>query len=191
MTQFEKDTARERVRNYIEDNISTAFKWAESDVRIIGQLMQYEGTPRMVNEFAKVADKLTDYSYWYILSTIWVSYTGLSDLALWRHLFSSRRPNKAISLMKPDELKELAALPSKVWIYRAKRPGETDWIAYTLSLETACRFAVERKVDEIHQYQVKKRDILALFLRREESEVICLDKTRVKPVRVIQIVKGV
>lgn len=103
-----------------------------------------------------VANELSDYAYWFMLSTLWVSYSGFSDLELWKELFSSNRPNKSISLMKPDELSALKKLPNKITVYRAHRQKETDWIAYTLDKNIADRFARERGTSEITAYKVKK-----------------------------------
>jgi hypothetical protein len=63
--------------------------------------------------------------------------------------------------------------------YRAHRPGETDWISYTTTAQIAARFAVERAVFEVAEYGVPKSEILALFLRRGECELLVLDKSKV------------
>ena len=74
-----------------------------------------------------------------------------------------------------------------ITVYRAKRPGEKQWIAYTLDLEIAKRFAKERNVNIITKYEVKKRDVLALFLRRGEKEIIVLDETKPKFIEEIEV----
>ena len=89
--------------------------------------------------------------------------------------------------MKPSEVQAYERLPYFVTIYRAHRTHETDWIAYTLDENIAKRFANERNVGHYSKYKVKKRDILALFLRRGEQEVIVLDKGKVRFVEVIDI----
>jgi hypothetical protein len=89
--------------------------------------------------------------------------------------------------MKPSELKEYNYLPHIVTIYRAKRKEEKQWIAYTLDLEIAKRFAKDRKVDKVTKYEVKKNDILALFLRRGEKEIIVLDEKNVKFIEEIEV----
>lgn len=149
-----------------------------------------EETPEAVKYFDEVCDGLTDDAYWFFLSTIWVSYTGFSDLNLWKRLFSSTRRKRKQCIMKPSELKVFEYLPHLITIYRAHRPGEKDWIAYTLNIDTALRFASERNVNQITEYKVKKRDVLALFLRRGENEIIVLDKSKVEFVRDIEIVNS-
>lgn len=156
-------------------DISSAFRPSVKDSAIAETLIKLEGTPRAIEYFATKCDQLTDYSYWFFLGTLWVSYTGWSDLQLWRRLFACKRPSRAVSLMKPSELAALKELPNRITAYRAPRPGEQDWISYTLSLDTASLFALKRRSVEIVRYQIRKGDVLALFLRRGESELIVLD----------------
>lgn len=151
------------------------------------EILKYEGTPNAIKVFNEHAHKLDDYSYWFFLSTCWVSYTGWSDLHMWKELFGSDRPKRKDCVMKPSEVRRYDFLPPKVTIYRAHRPNEEDWIAYTLDLEIAKRFAAERGVTEIKQYLVNRKDILALFLRRGEQEVIVLDKTKIIYQQTIQL----
>src|SRR5206468_2126860 len=105
-----------------------------------------------------------------------------------KELFSSTRQKRETGLMKPSELRAFRVLPDTLTVYRAHRPGETDWIAYTLDAETAARFTVERGVSEVTAYEVDKIDVLALFLRRGESEVLILDRTRPRLMRRIEVV---
>lgn len=174
-----------------KSNISTAFKFLNTDSKIIENILEYEGTPEAILRFDELSEQLSDYAYWFVLSTLWVSYTGHTELQRWKRLFSSSRANKSISLMKPDELSELKKLPNKILAYRVHRRNETDWIAYTLDFNTAVRFAKEREVNEITVYKIKKNNVLSLFLRRGEFEVLVLDKERVKQVRTIAIDESV
>ncbi|RDY70363.1 hypothetical protein DXT76_13590 [Halobacillus trueperi] len=142
-------------------------------------LVEREATPQAVLYFDEMKEGLHDYDYWFFLSTIWVSYSGWSDLNLWKKLFSSNRPNKKTSIMKPSELKAFRKMPNMILAYRAHRPNETDWISYTLEKQTAERFARERGVTSIHRYLIKKSDVCALFLRRGEDEILVIDKDKV------------
>ncbi|GBF34124.1 prophage Lp2 protein 22 [Desulfocucumis palustris] len=65
-------------------------------------------------------------------------------------------------------------------VYRAHRYEEKDWISYTLDQAIATRFARERKVNEISLYRLRRRDVIALFLRRGEQEIIMLQTERAK-----------
>lgn len=161
------------------NDISTQFKWNLYDATIARKLIEMEETPEAIKYFSENCDELTDYAYWFFLSTLWVSYSGFSQLELWKELFSSSRPKKMKSIMKPSELTAFERLSWFITIYRAHRQGENDCIAYTLNKDIAFRFARERGVNSIKEYKVKKNDITALFLRREEEEVIVLDRKKV------------
>lgn len=169
-------------------DVSPVFRYNRQDHQIIEELLALEGSPQAIVRFSQVCCQLTDYAYWFVLGTLWVNYSGHSDLNLWRRLFASRRPNRELSLMKPSELKILRALSDKLTAYRAHRPDETDWIAYTLDPVIAGRFARERVVDRVTEYRIRKRDVAALFLRRGEVEVICLDPMRAKRLGAIPVV---
>ncbi len=158
-------------------NVSAAFKPGHAeDSRMCRALLEREGTPAAIQFFAENHKGLTSYCYWFLLSTCWVSYTGHSNLGQWRELFSSPRKQREISIMKPDELTAFRELPDVVVAYRAHRRGETDWISYTLNSTTAARFARERGTRSFAIYHIDKSDILALFTRRGEDEIIVLDR---------------
>ena len=171
----------------MKNDISTAFKWQEGDAAFAREILKYEGTPEAIKYFEKRSEQLSDYAYWFFLSTLWVSYSGQSDINIWRELLSSNRPNKSVSIMKPSELKALGELPSKVTAFRAHRANERDWISYTLDANVAGFFSSERGTSEIKEYRIRKRDITALLLRRGEKEIIVLDKDAAKYVRTIEI----
>lgn len=160
----------------------------DEEQRIIQRILKFAETPRAITEFDRKAHRLSDYWYWFTLSTLWVSYTGWSALDTWRKLLSSDRANRATSLMKPDEYRCFQALPDEVTVYRAHRPGETDWIAYTLNPQIAARFARERGVSQITEYTLPRTAILALFLRRGEYEVLSLDRAAARKARDVLVI---
>lgn len=169
-------------------NISKDWKGSTRvERRIIQKIIKLEKTPKAIQYFAEKSSRLGDYWYWFMLGTLWVSYTEYTDLNLWRGLFQSKRPNRSTSLMKPDELESLNAFPEKFGIFRAHRKGETDWLSYTIFLETAIRFAAQYKPDYIAAYTLNKSDVSAYFTRRGEFEVLCLDKSRAQFVRNIPV----
>lgn len=165
----------------IDPDISPDFVWHAEDARIAAQLVDREATPQAIRFFARHHRHLSDYGYWFLLGSLWVSYSGWSDLALWRRLLCSDRPHRDTSLMKPSEMQVFRALPETLTVYRAHRPSETDWIAYTLDRRVAERLATERR-GPIRTYQVAKADVVALFLRRGEQEVLVLDPRSAAPV---------
>lgn len=158
-------------------NISPQFKRNVLDAVYTEQIVQIDYKPDRIRYFAKIGEQLSDYAYWFLLGTLWVEYSGWSDLALWQRLFSSARPTRADSLMKPDELRAYRRLPETLTVYRAHRPNENDWIAYTLDPETAKIFAWKRGVSRFAEYQLPKSAVVSLFLRRGEKEVICVDRS--------------
>jgi hypothetical protein len=168
------------------NDVSPQFKLNFRDSKFIKNLISLKETPKAIGYFDKNKHKASDYAYWFGLSTLWVSYTGYSDIKVWRKLFSSSRKNKLQSIMKPSELFEYQNLPQEVIAYRAKRVGETEWLAYTLNTKVAGRMAKARGVNMIYQYSINKRDITALFLRREEFEVIVTDQSKPKLLQVLQ-----
>lgn len=177
-TPLQNFSARaDQARRNIEQDISPNFaRYSDYDKWVGRHLIKHDKSPEAIRFFARHHKELTSYAYWFYLSTLWVSYTGWSDLSLWKQLFSSPRKNRKTSLMKPSEVAALAHLPEVACVYRAHRPEETDWIAYTLSFEKACEFAARRRSPVIRRYDVDKEDILALFLRRGEFEVLVLDR---------------
>lgn len=172
---------------FVARDVSPKFRPNAFDSRLAMELMTMEGTPQAILHFAEHANELSAYGYWFLLSTLWVSYSGHSDLGLWRRLFSANRPHRAASIMKPSELTALTALPAALTVFRAHRPGETDWLSYTLSLPVAERFARERQVREVCEYNVEKSDVLALFTRRAGAEVLVLDPARARRTIVLEV----
>jgi len=160
-------------------NVSPDFftNFKKIDNIFIDNILKHEGTGQAVVEFNKIKQHLSNYSYWFLLSTLWVSYSGWSDIELWKELFNSSRDLKQSSLMKPDELKAFKNLPYFIIAYRAHRPSEQDYIAYTMNIDIAKKLNLTRK-GEIKKYKIKKKDITALFLRRGESEIILLNKNK-------------
>ncbi|WP_391560630.1 hypothetical protein [Robertmurraya sp.] len=169
-------------------DVSPNFTYNKIDAEIGTNLLKYEATPNAVIYFSEQCRHLTNYAYWFYLSTIWVSYSGHSDLQLWKKLFRASRPKRANSIMKPSELEVFKKLPKYIMAYRAQRPGETDWISYTLDLHIAARFARERGVNEVVEYQLRKTDVIALFLRRGEQELLMLDPIKAKRIGSVDVI---
>jgi len=91
-------------------DISPDFQWNKKDWQTIQKVLPHEATPEAVRAFARYAYRLSDYGYWFLLSTLWVSYTGWSDLELWKQLFSSSGGSRTTSIMKPSELNVFRSL---------------------------------------------------------------------------------
>lgn len=172
------------MNEFDQKDISKYFRWNIADDTVARALIKREGTPEALTYFKDHCESLTDYGYWYMLSTLWVSYTGFTDLADWKEAFSSKRRHRADCIMKPSELRALNTLPYVITAYRAHRKGETDWLSYTTDLEKAMKFATQRSVHEVKEYRIRKKDVLAYFTRRNENELLVLDKEKPEYVRV-------
>ena len=168
-------------------DVSSSFVWNPVDALIGVEIAQHDGKPQAMKIFCEKSHRLTDYAYWFFLSTLWVSEPAGVALETWKRLYGSTRPDRANSIMKPSELRALRLLPETITAYRAHRPGERDWISYTTNIHTAVLFAARHRVLEIDEYRIKKADVLAYFLRRGEYEIILLDRSKAEPVRTIHI----
>lgn len=161
-----------------DHDVSPLFATAPpTDGPLVEKVCEFEGTEGALVAFRAVAADLSDFSFWCVLGSLWVAADGPTDFAEWRALFSTRRKNRAPALMKPSELRALGDLPQRVTGYRVRRPG--DWLSLTLDLDFARQLAAE--VDgEVEAYSVPRRDVLALFTRRGEAEVVVLDRSRAR-----------
>lgn len=175
------------VKEMSNKDISPYFVFNYYDAQVSKKLLKYEGTPDAIKYFKSVCHGLTDYGYWFILSTLWVSCTDGINIDLWKELFSSERMKRKKSIMKPSELKRFEQLPWHITAYRVHRENETDWIAYTINFNSALKFANIRGVNKISEYVIDKRHVIALFLRRGESEIIMLNKSKAKFIKNIDI----
>ena len=169
-------------------DISPDFQPHRASTVVVSRIVKKAKTPQAIKAFADECHKLSDYWYWFVLGTLWVDYTGWSDLQLWKHLFSSNRPNRASSLMKPSELHVFNQLPDVITAARVHRPGEDDWISYTISGDAAKRFASKRQAGAIDLYEFKRSDALCLFTRRCESELLVIDRRLAMHVRSIPVI---
>ena len=175
----------------MNENVSTAFRLSEEDAEIAKHLSVYgnDRSSEAIRYFTTHCGNLTNYGYWFLLSTLWVWAGDVnSNLDLWRNLFSSDRPDKKISLMKPDELREFKGLPNKVTVYRAMIPNKCDGISYTTSVETAFRFARRHISQFILTGRIKKHDIAALFTRRGENEILILNRKLIHGLKRVPVI---
>lgn len=156
----------------------------DSEREVIEQMLPLQETPYAILMFNELQEFLGDYWYWFVLGTLWVSYSGWSDLELWKRLFRADRKQRATSLMKPSEWEAFKKLPDRFTAYRSHRPDETDWISYTLDRELADRWTIERG-GLTQAYTLKREYCLALFLRRDEKEILMLDPRKAKKIEQI------
>lgn len=174
-------------------DISSDFKFNYYDAKVAKKIVRLmdikQDASNAIKCFCKNKKKLSDYGYWFFLSTMWVKNTDNTNINLWIKLFSSNRDNRLTSIMKPSELIEFRKLPERISVYRA-HGTESNWISYSLDYMVAVKFALRKGVREIKEYECFRRDVLALFLRRNEKEIIVLDKNKVRYVSTIRIEKN-
>lgn len=168
-------------------DISPDFEYNFRDAKLIKKILKQGELGSGIKEFCAHEKKLTDYSYWFILGTLWVDSVDGADLSVWKRLFRSNRKKMKTSLMKPSEVRYYNRLPQVITVFRAKRKGEEDCIAYTLDPVVAAKMAFSRATDVIYEYTINKADVSAVFLRRGESEVLVLDSFNVELVKIIDI----
>ena len=194
MTAFIKNTQNLKIErrewyDHLQFDISPLFRPNSYDAQIGSRLAALDSSPEAIRFFAAHCRMLTDYAYWFYLGVCWVQYTGWSELALWKALFSADRPHREACLMKPKELRHFKALPKDVHCYRVHRPEEQDWISYTLDFDTAKKFAKMRGVSRIHEYRIPRKRLACLFLRRHEYEVLCIEPRHARLFKVWEQVK--
>jgi hypothetical protein len=131
--------------------------------------------PANVDAFFRYGTNLVDHStYWQMLAAMWIGHGGTDRLDEWTKLFRSDRPSRC-KLMKKKDRQFWRRLPTKVIAYRAVDPVEnlSSSISWTLDPSFLARVYRDR---EIVTREFQKKDILAYFNRRGESEIIVLPK---------------
>jgi hypothetical protein len=119
---------------------------------------------------------LPDAKYWSLLSSIWTdTENGWQNIEQWRELFGSSRPSRNF-LMDEDEQFAFDNLGDKFTVYRGCQEGlNEDGISWTLKREKAQWFANRFQDDGvILEKAVTKQDAVALFIGRNESEVVII-----------------
>ena len=86
--------------------------------------------------------------------------------------------------MSLEERRALALMPDEFTIYRGSKRDDVDVLSWTLSRETAIKFARRFSGDRLITAVAKKNDVHAFLARREEQEVV-VDKFVVKQQEVL------
>lgn len=133
--------------------------------------------PYRLDAFMDVKDEMDDKDYWSLLSDIWVDSENIwQNKDLWKSALSSKRPGKS-NMMKKDELDELDSLPDKIKIYRGYIKGKNqNGFSWTTDKAKATwfsgRLARGGEKPLVAEATVSKKDVVAYFTRRGESEVV-------------------
>lgn len=133
------------------------------------------------------AAKVSDRVYWECLKDIWVDSENIFQHKKdWRRLLRSKRPGKGHLMGRLDK-ERLSELAEHVRVFRGTSDkGDVKGLSWTLSEEKARWFA--NRFAKSNKYlvhgEVKKSDIDAVFLDRNEDEVV---SSRVKVLRIQSI----
>jgi len=134
--------------------------------------------PYRLDAFVEIVDKLSDRQYWELLSAIWTdTENSWQNLNVWRELFKSEREHKRFMM---DELSYhvYKQMPEKVTVWRGCQRGVNEiGLSWTFDKDKAKFFA--KRLDKpnpiVIQLTVDKEKVVAVFLDRNEQEVIITD----------------
>lgn len=130
--------------------------------------------PYRLEKFVEFMDELTDQEYWKILGDIW---TDSENLWQYKFILESLLTNDRGSreAMMDDEEKEfLATLPEELVVYRGHQGKNRLGHSWTLSYWQAKWFSHrwKQKTASVVQATVKKENIVAVLLGRNEFEIV-------------------
>lgn len=131
--------------------------------------------PYRLEKFTEIADDLSDTEYWELLGSIWSDSENLWQYAPWlRHLLNSPRPGRE-NMMDDSEREFLKTLPDEFVVYRGHQVVNRLGYSWTLSYYRAKWFAqrFEKKKVGVVAGTVKKKDVVAVLLGRNEFEIVC------------------
>lgn len=137
--------------------------------------------PYRVNALDEIAHLIDNHSeYWTLLGDVCVGTENQwQDKDVLRELLTIDRPERN-AIMNADEYEEYKALPETLTVYRGCHKGKNeDGFSWTLDKDRAQWFA-ERLADDddvpkVIEKTIRKSEVIALFTRRSEQEVLLID----------------
>lgn len=132
--------------------------------------------PYRLNAFQVIEQELSDESYWELLGRIWSDSENIWQyLPTWLLLLTSKRPGRE-AFMTEEGRRALADLPDTLTIYRGYQPGlNKEGLSYSLKKSKAKWFANRFGTKgRIRTRTVKKSEVFAILLGRQEDEIIVL-----------------
>jgi hypothetical protein len=121
---------------------------------------------------------LTENDYWPMVAQVWIDSNNIfQNLAGWKRLWSGKIPNREMA-MNENERSCLATMPNLIRVWRGmKFKKSVTGLAWTFSAERAEWFANREllgggKKSFVASGLVAKADVYAIFLGRDESEVV-------------------
>ena len=142
--------------------------------------------PYRLQIFEEIMDDLSDSQYWDLLGSIWSDSENLWQYGhLLGSLINSNRPGRE-AMMDDDEKEFLNKLPNEIVVYRGHQFINRLGYSWTLSYWRAKWFSqrFSQKQHGIVQATIKKENIIAVLLGRNEYEIIVSpNNLEVQPIR--------
>jgi hypothetical protein len=119
--------------------------------------------------------------YWKLISDVWTDSENINQhFEGWCDLWASEMSGREL-VMDEEERAALAALPDLITVWRgAGHPGAAEGLSWTLNKEKAAWFArrntghPDRVGAFVARGAVRKCDVLAHFIGRDEAEIVVL-----------------
>lgn len=135
--------------------------------------------PYRLHALDLVDEHLTDQQYWELIGDIWTDAENIYELEdEWRDALTVGRMGRIEHMMDEEERTAYKSLPPVLTVYRGySNDGRADGLSWTLSQEKAEWFAhrLNYRDDEVPRVvkgQVKREHVLAVFLGRNEEEIV-------------------
>lgn len=149
-------------------------------------LLFYE-RPYRIEAFYNVMSLMEPWEYWEQLGRLWIDSENIREFPeLWEDLLRSDIPHRQ-SIMTDEERDALDELPETFIIYQGHTNIRDDGWSWTTEKSVAVWFArrfasMEECEPRLTTALVEKRNVIAYFLGRNESEIV-VDPDRVQVVR--------
>lgn len=147
--------------------------------RDFGAVIWMHERPHRVFAFLKVASELTDEQYWEMLGHIYVDTENFwQNRQLWRHLLTNTQHDlsKRVLMMSEHDRTIFEDTPAEVTVFRGYFHRNKMGFSWTLVHRKAWWFAKRLAIDptraKVIRGLVSKKDIIAVFTERGESEVV-------------------
>jgi hypothetical protein len=118
---------------------------------------------------------LTGNEYWTLVGSVWTDSENIrQSLSFWKRLWSSDAPGRHFAMNREERVR-FAEMPETISVWRGTSfKSSINGLAWTFDVEKAEWFArrFHRRKSFIVWGQVEKDDVCAVFLRRNESEVV-------------------
>lgn len=138
--------------------------------------------PYRLEAFMEIEEHVPDDHYWSLVHSIWIDTENAGqNLMEWLDIWHADRPGREGG-MSDQEREHLAQLPPMVEVWRGARRSDHLALSWSLNKKKAMWFArrFAKKGERLFLMRglVKKEDILAVILGRNEWEVVS-DKVKV------------